>query len=138
MKDTQTKNRFIELRSQGISYEKIATELKVSKQTLINWSKELQLEILNLRAIQLEALQEKYFLTKEKKVEFIGNILNSLKAEADKRDLSKLSDRELFELILKYSEKLDKEIVPVTFMAEEERSLIDYDTTVTDRKTWSA
>ena len=137
MKDTQTKNRFIELRSQGISYEKIATELKVSKQTLINWSKELQLEILNLRAIQLEALQEKYFLTKEKKIEFIGNIMNTLKAEADKRDLTKLSDRELLELILKFSEKLDKEIVPVTFRAEEQRSMLDFDTTVTDRKSWS-
>jgi DNA invertase Pin-like site-specific DNA recombinase len=138
MKDTQTKNRFIELRSQGFSYEKIATELKVSKQTLINWSKELQLEILNLRAIQLEALQEKYFLTKEKKIEFIGNILNALKAEADKRDLTKLSDRELLELILKFSEKLDKEIVPVTFRTEEQRSLLDFDTTVTDRKEWTA
>ncbi|MDI6766036.1 MAG: helix-turn-helix domain-containing protein [Bacteroidota bacterium] len=115
MKGIQTKNRFVELRAQGISYEKIATELNVSKQTLISWSKRLQIEILNLRAIQLEVLQEKYFLTKEKKIEFIGNILNALKAEADKRDLTKLSDRELLELILKFSEKLDKEVAPDTF-----------------------
>jgi transcriptional regulator with XRE-family HTH domain len=137
MKDTQTKNRFIELRSQGISYEKIATELKVSKQTLINWSKELQLEILNLRAIQLEALQEKYFLTKEKKIEFIGNIMNTLKAEADKRDLTKLSDRELFELILKFSEKLDKEAIPINFRKEVTTNLLDLDfSTSTSTQEW--
>lgn len=138
MKDTQTKNRFIELRAQGVSYEKISKEINVSKQTLIDWSKKLQLEILNLRAIQLEVLQEKYFLTKEKKIEFIGNILNALKAEADKRDLTKLSDRELLELILKFSEKLDKEIVPVTFRSEEQRSLTDFDLTETERKEWRA
>src|ERR1700741_3135500 len=39
MKDQQTRNRFVELRAQGWSYERIAKELGVSKQTgnVLEW-----------------------------------------------------------------------------------------------------
>jgi hypothetical protein len=36
MKDTQTKERFMELRGQGLPLAKIAAEIGVSKTTLIN------------------------------------------------------------------------------------------------------
>ena len=48
MKDTETKNRFIELRAQGWSYSRIAAELKTCKQTLINWSRDFSIEIDNM------------------------------------------------------------------------------------------
>lgn len=51
MKDQETKERFVELRAKGWSFDRIARELKVSKQTLINWSRELALQIGNLKAI---------------------------------------------------------------------------------------
>ena len=38
----QTKERFIELRAKGWSFDKIAKETGKAKQTLIDWSKELQ------------------------------------------------------------------------------------------------
>jgi len=136
MKSNEIKDKFIELRAQGNSYDNIAKKLNVSKQTLINWSKEFHIEILNLRAISLEALQEKYFLTKEKKIEFVGDIIRKLKAEADKRDLTKLTDRELFELILKYSEKLDKELLPISFKETYEKSLLEFETSVTSLDEW--
>jgi len=136
MKNNEIKDKFIELRAQGYSYDNIAKELNVSKQTLINWSKEFQIEILNLRAISLEALQEKYFLTKEKKIEFMGELIRKLKAEADKRDLTKLTDRELFELILKFSERLDKELLPVSFKKERTESFLELDTSVTSIDEW--
>jgi len=41
MKDQQTKEKFIELRAKGLSFDKISRELRISKQTLINWSKKL-------------------------------------------------------------------------------------------------
>jgi len=58
MKDTETKTRFVELRAQGLSFAKIAEEIGVSKQSLIAWSKDLRLEIENLKQIELEALRE--------------------------------------------------------------------------------
>jgi orotate phosphoribosyltransferase-like protein len=36
MKDQETRGRFIELRAQGLSFDKISKELQVSKQTLID------------------------------------------------------------------------------------------------------
>lgn len=37
MKDYKTKERFIELRAQGLSFDSIARELEVSKPTLIQF-----------------------------------------------------------------------------------------------------
>ena len=53
-----TKERFIEMRAKGYSFDKIALELGKAKQTLIDWSKELQDEIANRKALELEALYE--------------------------------------------------------------------------------
>jgi len=50
MHDEKTVQRFIELRSQGWPFARIATELSVSKPTLINWSRKHQFQIQNLRA----------------------------------------------------------------------------------------
>ena len=54
MKDQETVQSFIELRSQGASYARIAQQLGVAKSTLINWSREHQHLIQNLRAIEWE------------------------------------------------------------------------------------
>ena len=61
MKDQETKEGFVELRAKGWSFDRIAQELRVSKQTLINWRREFALQISNLKAIELEALREKFF-----------------------------------------------------------------------------
>ncbi len=122
MKDNKTKERFIELRAQGISYEKIATELEVSKQTLINWSKELFIEIGNLRVIQLETLLEKYALTKVNVIQIYGERLKALKEELEKREKNQqftLSDKELYELVLKYSDKINNGLSDLRFKKEE-------------------
>lgn len=67
MKDQETKEKFVELRAKGLSFDRIAAELETSKQTLINWAKELENEISNLKKVELEALQEKYFMLKSQR-----------------------------------------------------------------------
>ena len=65
----QTKERFIELRAKGWSFDKIAKEIGKAKQTLIDWSKELQDEIANKERLDFineiieEYQQEGYVLT---------------------------------------------------------------------------
>ena len=59
MKETETKRLFVELRAAGKCYKDIALELHVSKQTLINWSRDLQTEICNLQAIEMDSLRRK-------------------------------------------------------------------------------
>lgn len=54
MKDQETKEKFVELRAKGLSFDRIAAELHVSKQSLINWAKELETEIGNMRKLSLK------------------------------------------------------------------------------------
>ena len=104
MKDTKTVEEFIILRAQGWSFDRIAKKLKTAKQTLINWSGTYSVEISHLKALELEALQEEYFLTKEGKIKLLGEAVKKLKTELDKRDLSDVPTAKLYELLDRYHE----------------------------------
>ena len=116
----QDKERFIELRAKGWSYDKIGKELGKAKQTLIDWSKELQDEIANLKALELEALYEKYYLLKETRLQTFGEMLTKIKTEVERRDLSDVPTDKLLELLLKYNSQVKEEIVEPTFKSSEE------------------
>ena len=58
MNGVATQQRFVQLRCESWSFARIAEELNVSKPTLIKWSRKLQYDIQNQRAIHLEALRE--------------------------------------------------------------------------------
>ena len=118
MKDQQTKSRFVELRAKGWSYDRIARELRASKQTLINWSKEYSLQISNLRNIEIEALQEKFCLLKEQRIELFGKKLKTNNEELDKRDFKDIPTEKLFDLIIKYASALKHEEVEMVFEEE--------------------
>jgi len=125
-KDLETKQRFIELRASGWSYDKIARELGVSKVTLIQWSKGLEHEIANLKAIELESLLEQYYLSRVKRIELLGEKLRALKNELETRDLKDVSTDRLVTLFLKLYELAKAEAVEPVF-AEAEREAISLD-----------
>ena len=52
MYDQQTKNRFIDLRAQGLSLARIALDLDISKRTAVDWNRQFQTEILSLRQFE--------------------------------------------------------------------------------------
>jgi len=91
----EQKIRFIHLRAKGNSYARIAKELGVSKGTLVNWNTELEAEISQIRSIELEALQEEFFLLKEGRIRLLGEQLKSIQDEISKRDLSKVKTDKL-------------------------------------------
>lgn len=103
MKDIKTKERFIELRAEGKAYSEIAIELNVSKPTLIAWSKELSMEISNLRTVEMEALFQKCLVAKEKRIALFGKMLERIATEVEKRELSDMETGKLFEILLKYT-----------------------------------
>ncbi len=109
MKTLLIKEKFIDLRVQGLSYEKIAKRLGVCKQTLINWNSEMSMEISNLRACRLEEIYEKYCISKEKRVELFGKALQSIVDELGKRSLSDVPTTKLFTLLTHYAEQLKNE-----------------------------
>ncbi len=120
MKDTKTIEEFIILRAQGWSFDRIAKKLKTAKQTLINWSGTYGVEISHLKALELEALQEEYFLTKEGKIKLLGEAVKKLKTELDKRDLSDVPTAKLYELLDRYHELARTEAVDPDFRDERE------------------
>jgi|SRR5262245_27921384 len=117
MKEQEIRNRFVDLRAKGWSYERIAKELKVSKQSLINWSKQLSLEISNLRTIQLESLQEEYYLLKTQRIEILGQKLKAVKEELDQRNLADIPTEKLFNILFKGHAILDQ-LPELTFQDE--------------------
>ena len=87
MKDNETKARFIELRAQVWSFDKIATELNTAKNTLISWSADLAIELANASQIQLDRLREMHLLTKCAKIETFGKQLKRISGAALERVL---------------------------------------------------
>lgn len=133
MKSNETRQNFIELRAKGISFDKIAKELKVAKSTLIEWSKTYLQEIENLRAIELEALQESYYLTKTARMELLGRQVERIKNELESRDFSDVSTDKLFDVFSKTLNQLKQEEVEITFKGEGDtlESLIAATNTIT-------
>ena len=115
MKDIETKERFIELRAAGKSFETIALELSVSKPVLIGWSRELAHEVGNLRTIRMEALQEQYHVAQARRIEALGKRLQAILDELDRRDMSHLPTEKLLDMALKYTAALKGDECPVTF-----------------------
>ena len=120
MELTEIKERFIELRAKGWSFDKIAKELGKAKQTLIDWSKELQDEIANLKALELEALYESYYLLKENRLQTFGAMLTKIKEEIERRDLSDVPTDKLLDLLLKYNSQVKEEIVEPIYKTSQE------------------
>lgn len=120
MKSQRIREQFVELRASGLSYEKIARKLKISKQTLIEWGKQLEIQVRNLRAIELETLREKYAMSKKAKIKFYGERLRAIRKEFEGRDLKDLSSDRLFHLLQECSVALENETVGASVFAKEE------------------
>lgn len=110
----------MELRAKGKSFNQIAQQLKVGKQTLIDWNKEFKEEVANRKAVEIEALQEKYFLTVQKSIEFYGSKIQRLENELKHRELLEVPTEKLFELLLKYRAALKDLSMEPIFLTEKE------------------
>lgn len=120
METNEKKEKFIQLRAKGYSFDKIAKKLQMSKQTLIDWNKELEEEISNFKAMELELLYEKYYLTREQRLQTFGQMLLRLKDEIDIRNLSEIPTEKLLDLWLKYNEKVKEELIEPKFQDSNE------------------
>lgn len=118
------KAQFIQLRATGLSFRKIAKKLQVSKSTLANWNEDLAEEIAIHRAIEMEALQEEYWLHKEGRIRLLGGIVQRLQKEAKARSLEDISTETLFLLLFKFQEKLQAEAVDLRPLSTREAMIL--------------
>ena len=121
----EIKSQFVELRAKGWSYLKIARKLKVSKNTLASWGAELDGDIASLKAIEMEALHEKYFMTKEARIHLLGEQLKEIKAELKRRGLEDVSTEKLLEMELKWYQALQAEYVETRPLTEGEIEVLN-------------
>ena len=115
MHDDTTVQRFIELRAQGLTYARLMTELNVSKPTLIAWSRKHQFQIQNLKAIELEALGDKWLSSVSDQVNTCGEQLRQVEAELAKRNVGDLTTPQLHSLARNLRRQISQATSPTGF-----------------------
>jgi transcriptional regulator with XRE-family HTH domain len=113
MKDSDKLERFLELRAQGKSLRTIETETGINRRTLSKWESESKEELDNLKAIELDALREKYWLTRQARIRIYGDQYQRFIEELKKRDLSGVPTPKLVDMALKLDTQLrDEDLTP--------------------------
>ena len=115
MNDLEKQQRFVFLRAEGWSFARIAQEIQISKPTLIKWSRKFQFDVQNHRAINAEALQEKWLSTREARINALGEHLRKVETELSSRNLADLSTSRLFALADSLRRQIRRETGPIEF-----------------------
>lgn len=115
---TDKQQDFIELRAKGNSFDTIAKQLEVSKGTLINWSRDLEDEIQNYSALELDTLKEKYLISKKHQIQSYGEQLATVREELSSRNLSDVKTEKLIEVEIKLLEAINKLGITTTLTSE--------------------
>lgn len=119
MHDATKREKFVELRAQGMSFASISGELGVSKTTLIDWSREMSEEVANMRAIHEEALREQYRVAKEHQLKTLSMRFAAVEGELEKRGLSDLPTEKLYGVLFKLMDAMRAEDRPLTLQRTE-------------------
>jgi Homeodomain-like domain len=98
MHTTDTKSQFLQLRAKGWSLARIAAHLNVSPRTLVDWNRQSRDELRTLRALEIEALQEKILATHEAELTRLSQQLQRIEDEAAQRKLQFVDTENLFRL----------------------------------------
>lgn len=112
-KTTGEIEKFIELRAQGLSFDKIAEQINVSKPTLLKWSTQYQAELEQAQYFELQRLLSQYRVMRKNRVEVICSMLSSalkeLSGRADTGALSIMQTDRLLNFILTLEGRLERE-----------------------------
>ena len=104
---------FIELRGKGMSFQKIAEEIGVSKPTLIKWNGELLEQVKEAQYLELENLVEQYGLFRKKRFEVYCKALNSALKEFQERaetgELKNVPTDKLLNLVEQLEKRVEKD-----------------------------
>ena len=84
---------FVMQRAQGKSFDKIAENLGISKQTLIKWQGELFAQIREQEFYEVQAITEAYAVTRRQRFDATARTLGAVLAELTRRvDTDQLAD----------------------------------------------
>jgi len=94
-----------------VSIRTIAEELNIPKSTAGDWAAELEPEIEKLRAIELEAIQERYLATYEREVALLGDEFNRVVTILRERDYGYVDTPALWNQLTVLLSRMDKKRV---------------------------
>lgn len=115
------KIKIVELRAKDYSIKSIASQLGISKQTVVDTCKELKSEVATLRAVELDALYEAEAITTEARLRNLSTLLAKIRTEIDKRDLEDVPTEKLIDLYLKTSSALHEAVILPVFKSSQEQ-----------------
>ena len=125
MSEDKTVQQFIELRSCGVSFARIAEQLGVAKGTLIKWSRQHQHLIQNLRAIAWEDFLDRTLASKQQRLQALSEQLRRLDAELAQRDLAAVPTPRLQTMAEQLRRRIERECGTLQFSAGIELSRDD-------------
>jgi predicted negative regulator of RcsB-dependent stress response len=113
MKTIEEKQRFIELRAQGFSFDRIAEELNISKPTLLSWSGELFEQVQEAVFHEQENLLNQYKVFRRARFEVYSRLLHEalqeLNRRAEENKLERLQTETLLRLALTLEQRLEQD-----------------------------
>src|SRR5438105_8228220 len=98
MYNQDAQDKFVELRAQGWTLGHIATELHVSRRTLVDWNRECAAEIKSVSALERELLQEKILASREEELTRLARLQKDVNDELANRTLKFVPIEKLFRL----------------------------------------
>jgi hypothetical protein len=111
MHSTDTKSKFLELRAKDWSLVRISKEIDVSVRTHAEWNRQNREEIRTLRAIEIEAPQEKFLATHEQELGSLTDLLKRIDRELATRNVNSLQMTELFKLATATRAEIQKIVI---------------------------
>jgi len=118
----EVKLKIVELRAKGTSIQKIASELGIAKQTVVDVCKELKEEVALHKALRLDELYESEALSVEARISSLSSLLKRIKEELESRSLSDVPTEKLVDLYLRTQEKLEEAKVEPLFKSSQEQA----------------
>jgi transposase len=113
MHSHQTKDQFIELRAKGISLDDIIKQLPISKGTAVAWSTRFNARIQRLRAIELQAIQERILSSYEQDLAWLAEELKRVQQILRERDYGYVDTQHLYWYQGALMARIDKKCAPV-------------------------
>jgi hypothetical protein len=117
MHTNEIKDKFIELRAKGWSYGRIAEELNISKGIAHTWAAQFSLEIQKLRAIELEAIQERVLASYEQDLTYLAEELKRVQLVLRERDYGYVDTQQLYWYQGALMARIDKKCAPIEIPA---------------------
>lgn len=109
----EEKSKFIELRAKGWSYDKISSEMNISKPTLLKLNGDLFTEVKEAQLFETEAIVEQYGLMRKERLKIHCNALKKamgeFKKKVEEQDFEEMPIEKLYTFIEQLEKRIEKD-----------------------------